>query len=249
MLFLLVSAALLVLSVMLVLVEVRQGARAVTRTNMAHVLLAVAVAAALLALRQDPSPIRWGMVALSMALYALILYWAHGMTRLPQGGALKGGRLLPDGVLRRAATDSLVPTREIWPNGPSLLVLYRGPWCGYCRGELERIRGMVGESDVPVQVIALSHEHPEPRLPALVRKVGDRIDLYQDPGGEWLKALGAYQAGGHPSGRAGLAVPGLAWIDRDGRVMWSWRADNVRHRLEPAAALQAGVERGLIQSR
>jgi hypothetical protein len=97
-------------------------------------------------------------------------------------------------------------------------------------------------------IVALSHEHPEPQLAALQREVGDRIELFQDPAGAWLKEHGAHHADGHPSGRGGLARPHLAWIGSDGVVLWSWRSRNYRKRLEPDEALAAGRRLGLLET-
>jgi peroxiredoxin len=231
---------------LLVLLEGKQGVGATRRTNWAHLLLLAALAGSIVALSREPNGGRWGLLVLSASFYLLLIYWLVRLTRLPDARGLQVGAVLHEGTWRSASSGQLVPVRSVWGPDPALLILYRGPWCPYCRSELLRIRDLWRREGLEIPIVALSHEHPEPRLAPLQRDLGEGIELYQDPGGNWLRAHEAYHAGGHPSGRGGLAIPHLAWVDGHGRVLWKWKSGNYRRRLDPQQALRAGHEFGVL---
>lgn len=230
----------------LLILEGKQGVAAIKRTNWAHVFLLASLTASILGLIREPNGARWGLLVLSASLYLLLLYWMFRLTRLPDTPGLQVGTRLVDGTWRKASSGQLVPVSSVWGPGPSLLVLYRGPWCPYCRTELKRFREIWEEMGMQISIVALSHEHPEPKLPALQRELGGVVELFQDPGGNWLRQYEAYHAGGHPTNRGGLAVPHLAWVDAEGLVLWKWKSENYRRRLEPQQALEAGEGFGLL---
>jgi len=128
MIYVLVVVSALAGTVGLLLAESHQGVRAVGRTRLGHGLLGAALVASILALRQGVSSLRWGLLVLSGSTYLVYLWYLLVVTRLPQAKGLRPGQRLGGGLWRKADSKALVPVASIWPGGPSLLVLYRGPW-------------------------------------------------------------------------------------------------------------------------
>ncbi|MEX0887324.1 MAG: peroxiredoxin-like family protein [Phycisphaeraceae bacterium] len=70
------------------------------------------------------------------------------------------GRTAPTAMLRDAA-DEPVDLTELYAEGPTLLVFYRGGWCPYCSQQLRSLAEAEDELDaMGVRIVALSPDRP-----------------------------------------------------------------------------------------
>lgn len=132
--------------------------------------------------------------------------------RMPATGGRFPDFVLPDssGCLHRA------------PDGRSIIVFYRGHWCGICRrqfGELARHAAHFRRLHVPI--IAISSDDPE-SLDQMSTVTGTSICFLSDRDGNVIERLGLRDP--EEQDRGTIAVPSMFLLDSRNIVQFHYRA-------------------------
>lgn len=167
--------------------------------------------------------------------------------------ALKEGQLAPD-VALPDVSGRRVRLRDMWRNGPLVLVFYRGAWCPYCSLQLRAWQGHIdtlrrfGASLVAISPQTPDHSMTAAQMNALAFTVlsdsaleaaegfkvdftlpPELIDLYGRLGND-LPVLNG-------NGRWALPMTATYLIDRRGQIIYAHVNADYRERAEPAAVL------------
>lgn len=100
--------------------------------------------------------------------------------------------------------------------------------------QLETVRPELEALGVDMLVLAADERDA---LAALRRKRSLGARFLVDPEARELSKLGLAHEGAGPGGRD-IALPTQILIDREGRVLWTFRSTDVRERIERAALVQ-----------
>jgi len=102
---------------------------------------------------------------------------------------LKVGSKIPSTML--ATTDAEMITLDSLVNSkPTVLVFYRGAWCGYCRKHLAELTDIKTEvEDLGYQILGITVDQAS-KLNETNEKAGSEIDVYADVAAETIKAFG-----------------------------------------------------------
>lgn len=167
--------------------------------------------------------------------------------------ALNVGDLVPP-LSMPDALGRTVDLRELWQQGPLVVVFYRGGWCPYCNLEL---RAWQNELDSLAQLgatlVAISPQTPDTSL-STVEKNELRFPVLSDSQLEAAKAFGVgfdmpaelvklYSGIGHDlpvingNGQWYLPIPATYVIGVDGRVLFAHLDADYRERAEPAVVM------------
>ncbi|WP_026911794.1 peroxiredoxin-like family protein [Patulibacter minatonensis] len=169
---------------------------------------------------------------------------------------LGAGDAMPDGELLdvHGKPTTLAATRE---GAPAVVVLYRGAWCPYCNVALrayeQDLTGPLAERGV--RLVAVSPQTPDGSL-SISEKAELTYDVLSDPGNRIASALGVLFTSSddvraaqgelgldvtavNADGTAGLPMPTVVLVDRDGTIAWIDVQPNYARRTEPAAILEA----------
>jgi len=102
---------------------------------------------------------------------------------------LKVGEAVPEVNLMTAKSGSIQLT-ELLSEKPTVIVFYRGAWCGYCTKHLAELNDIKGSiEDLGYQIIGVTVDQPT-KLNESIIKSGDEIEVYSDSKLEASKAFG-----------------------------------------------------------
>lgn len=181
-----------------------------------------------------------GALALAFALFltAGFAYW----TLVGSAYEERTHRAAPGEVVAELAGMEL-PDQDGRPvrllgEGKTVLVLYRGFWCPFCRQELVQIEKHRAEFERRgVRLVASSVDAPD-KLTTMRTSAGAGFPFLSDPAGRLLDLLDVRHAGGGHEGQD-VAQSATFVLGPDGKVLWRHLAANYRQRPEPAAVLAA----------
>jgi peroxiredoxin len=170
-----------------------------------------------------------------------------------EGRALKEGQLAPDVALPDVG-GRRIRLRDMWRNGPLVVVFYRGAWCPYCSLQLRAWQGQLDAlRRFGASLVAISPQPPDHSM-TITEQNGlaftvlsdsaleaaeafkieftlppELIDLYGRLGNE-LPVLNG-------NGRWALPMTATYLIDTRGQIVYSHVNADYRERAEPAAVL------------
>lgn len=168
------------------------------------------------------------------------------------------GQRAPTAVLRDAQ-GRLVNAGGLYPQGPTMLIFYRGGWCPYCTQHLAELASI--ESDIEamgIQIVAVSPDRPEKlREAADEAQLGYR--LLSDSDAHLARAFGVAfrvddetiamydefgidleESSGRPHGI--LPVPAVYLIDTGGVIRFAHWDPDYRQRISGDGVLAAARE-------
>jgi peroxiredoxin len=182
----------------------------------------------------------FGALALAFALLltAGFSYW----TLVGSAYAERVHRAAPGEVVAELASLELAdqdgrPARLLG-EGKTVLVLYRGYWCPFCRQELVQLEKHRAEFERRgVRLVASSVDAPD-KLAAMRTSAGAGFPFLSDPQGRLLDLLDVrHPSGGHEG--QDVAQSATFILGPDGNVLWRHLAANYRQRPDPADVLAA----------
>ena len=157
------------------------------------------------------------------------------------------GASVPGGPVRTIDGESTCLKKTVMGE-PTVVVFYRGGWCGYCRGHLENLEALKGDlADLGFRIIVVSPDKPG-KLAETRDKLGISYTLISDSDmrgatnygiayqvdDETLKHYNEYEIVlGEYSGRNHtlLPVPSVFIVDAGGTVQFTYVNPNYRERL------------------
>lgn len=170
-----------------------------------------------------------------------------------EGRALKEGQLAPDIALPDVG-GRRVRLRDLWRNGPLVLVFYRGAWCPYCSLQLRTWQGQLDALHrLGAGLVAISPQTPDHSMTTAQKNAlaftvlsdsaleaaeafkidftlpPELIDLYGRLGNE-LPVLNG-------NGRWALPLTATYAIDTRGQIVYAHVNADYRERAEPAIVL------------
>lgn len=93
---------------------------------------------------------------------------------------LKIGEEIPEGIVLSSSDATEVSLEKILSDQPTVLIVYRGAWCGYCTKHLSELEASFGSIDsMGYQIIGVVPDAPE-NLKTSVDKTQVNFDLYSD---------------------------------------------------------------------
>ena len=102
---------------------------------------------------------------------------------------IKVGSTIPE-VMVQDENSLQVNLQKISADQPTVIVVYRGAWCGYCIQHLRELNDAKEDIEaLGYRVIGLTVDQPE-KLIASDEKAESEIDVYSDASAEAIKSLG-----------------------------------------------------------
>ncbi len=179
---------------------------------------------------------------------------------LPEGIGIPAGNQAPDAELRDFE-DRVVPLRDLWAEGPILLVFYRGGWCPYCNFQIRELTDAYPEfAERGVTPVAVSVDRieeaaqtqatytiPFPVLvdPDLATHHAFRVAHHVDDAElQRLKGFGIDLEAASGQTHHTIAIPSLFLIDPKGIIRWAHADTDYTVRPSPAQIL-AAIDRSM----
>lgn len=142
-----------------------------------------------------------------------------------------------------------VLTSDLFKNGPTVLLFYRGGWCPYCNAHLAAVGELSEEiRDLGYQIVAVSPDSPEKLMESLEKQDLD-YQLVSDANGQFSQEMGlAYSApkkynsllssysGGGNTGF--LPVPALFVVDIQGVILFEYISPDYENRIQTPLLLE-----------
>ncbi len=146
--------------------------------------------------------------------------------------------------------------REVVAEQPTVLMVYRGDWCAYCKKHLQQLAGIESQlQELGYQIVAISPDRPE-TMRKTVEDTGLGYRLLSDPhldAAQWLglayyvdeatrrslERYGADLRSGPGQPHKMLPVPAVFLVDRHGVIRFDYVNPDYRVRLDPDVLLAA----------
>ena len=110
----------------------------------------------------------------------------RGMDTCP----LKVGMELPTDLMLQNADDKEVTLEELTKEKPTILVFYRGAWCGYCTSHLAELQEIKGDiEELGYQILGIAPDRPSKLLKSQERSEKE-IAVYSDATSKAIQAFG-----------------------------------------------------------
>ena len=122
-------------------------------------------------------------------IFALIAHVCISQDQMYQICPLKVGQTIPDGNL---SDDNNLQTKltDLVSTKPTVLIFYRGAWCGYCTMHLRELNDIKSEIEaLGYQVLGITPDQAS-KLNETVEKTKTEIPVYSDSKLEVIKAFG-----------------------------------------------------------
>lgn len=138
----------------------------------------------------------------------------HAGHAVPPGEAPAVGARAAGGTVR-GADGSSVDLASLWQERPTVIIFYRGHWCGYCQQQFQAIEQKRAEVEaLGAGLVAISAAADDPAEMKAKAKVG--FPLYSDP------ELATIQAWGVLDAESSIARPAIFVVDRDGTISYAY---------------------------
>lgn len=124
-------------------------------------------------------------------LFLIIFYSQHAIAQDGRYDVcpLKVGEGIPEGSVL-GQEDKIVTLSELVADKPTVLVFYRGAWCGYCIKHLAELNAIKEDVEkLGYQIAGITIDKPE-KLSISNEKSNSEIVVYSDSSTETIKAFG-----------------------------------------------------------
>ena len=240
-----------ILSVIMVLMTLKNFARTSAHFPLLNILGAVGVALAVWAWQQHVAEMPAPALAMTGWLgFLLYAYWFSTFgNRQPSMKLIAGTRLPHFTVLD--AQNKTVTSAQL-TDKPAILIFYRGNWCPLCMAQLKELVALYDEISALGVRVAMISPQPHSNTVELAKMFKVKFDFLTDEGNAAAKALGIENINGTPMGMQMLGydddtvLPTVIITGRDGMIVWTHETDNYRIRPEPQIYLDVLRKYGVV---